>query len=431
MSLKISVPNVQFENFVDVLPTIGFDFSNGNLKNSGIGNKIKELSFSRSSSAYRTNGQGLLEPVAQNTPRFEYDPITLKPKGLLVEGSSQNELLYSEDYQNPAWQKIGLSIGDSVLAPDGTLTAKKLLSSATASTIARFRQPSTLIASGKFVTASAYFKKSDFSTVTLQVSGSVVDAFINYNFDTDSINQVGSGVFHYTIEDGPSGFKRLSVTAKTGSAGDATFDIILSNSSGNIYYETDGTKGTYVWGCQLEIDKPFSTSYIKTISSKATRSADIVLGVSEQNIGLNSCGVYAEYFTKHKSSELLEFLAHLGESNNNRLAFGFKNGPIASSRTPAGVAEILGSSIQDDVKKLNKALVFQDSAKLAISVNGGLNTRQVSNYPSNLKSLRIGAQIGSAEYPDIGIFFGIVKKVSVYELSLDNELIRNKTLSDN
>jgi hypothetical protein len=430
MSLKISVPNIQFENFVDILPTVSFDFGSGNLKNSGVGNKIKELSFSRSSSAYRTNEQGLLEPVAQNTPRFEYDPITLKPKGLLVEGSSQNELLYSEDYQNSAWQKNNLSIGDSVLAPDGTLTAKKLLSSATASRIARFSQSGASIASGRFVTASAYFKKSDFSTVTLQVSGAFTDGFIKYNFDTGNIDVVGAGVYHYTIEDAPNGFKRLSVTVKAGSTGNAVFDIILSNSAGALYYEADGTKGTYVWGCQLEVDKPFSTSYIKTISSKATRSADIVLGVSEQNIGVNSCGLYAEYFTKHKSSEFLEFLAHLGESNNARLAFGFKNGPIASSRTLSTV-EILESSMQDDVKKLNKALVFQDSTKLAISVNGGLNTRQVSNYPSNLKSLRIGAQIGSGAYPDVGDFFGIVKNVSIYELSLDDELIRNKTLSDN
>lgn len=431
MSLKISVPNVQFENFVDVLPTIGFDFSNGNLKNSGVGNKIKELSFSRSSSAYRTNEQGLLELVAQNTPRFEYDPITLKQKGLLVEGSSQNELLYSEVYQSAVWVKTALSVGDSVLAPDGTLTAKKLLSSATASTYAWLRQTNISIASGKFVTASAYFKKSDFSTVILQVSGAFIDGFIKYNFDTGNIDVVGAGVYHYTIEDAPNGFKRLSVTAKAGLAGNAVFDIILSNSAGDMYYEADGTKGTCVWGCQLEIDKPFSTSYIKTTSSKATRSADILLGVSEQNIGLNSCGLYAEYFTKHKSSELLEFLAHLGESNNDRLAFGFKNGPIASSRTPSTIAEILGSSMQDDVKKLNKALVFQDSAKLAISVNGGLNTRQVSNYPSNLKSLRIGAQIGSVEYPNVGTFFGIVKNVSIYELSLSDEMIRAKTLNEN
>ncbi len=43
------------------------------------------LNVARNSVATYVNEQGLIEVVKANTPRFNYDPVTLAPLGLLIE----------------------------------------------------------------------------------------------------------------------------------------------------------------------------------------------------------------------------------------------------------------------------------------------------------------------------------------------------------
>ncbi len=54
-------------------------------------------SFARASIATRVNTQGLIEVVPVDTPRYDHDPITLAPKGLLLEQAKTNTLLGSND----------------------------------------------------------------------------------------------------------------------------------------------------------------------------------------------------------------------------------------------------------------------------------------------------------------------------------------------
>lgn len=50
------------------------------------------ITFTRASSATRVNSSGLVETVASNQPRFDYDPVTLQPKGLLIEEQRTNSI---------------------------------------------------------------------------------------------------------------------------------------------------------------------------------------------------------------------------------------------------------------------------------------------------------------------------------------------------
>lgn len=54
------------------------------------------FSFSRASSGTRFNASGVLETVAANQPRFDCDPVTLAPKGILIEESRTNLATESE-----------------------------------------------------------------------------------------------------------------------------------------------------------------------------------------------------------------------------------------------------------------------------------------------------------------------------------------------
>lgn len=54
------------------------------------------ITFTRSGTgATRTNSAGQIEEVAANTPRFDYDPATLLPRGILIEDAGTNLLLNS------------------------------------------------------------------------------------------------------------------------------------------------------------------------------------------------------------------------------------------------------------------------------------------------------------------------------------------------
>lgn len=53
------------------------------------------VSFTRASSATRINALGVLESVAANVPRIDYDPVTLAVRGLLVEEQRTNVLINS------------------------------------------------------------------------------------------------------------------------------------------------------------------------------------------------------------------------------------------------------------------------------------------------------------------------------------------------
>lgn len=48
------------------------------------------VAFSRESSAWRTNPDGQSQQMPVNAPRFDYDPVTKAPRGLLIESAGTN-----------------------------------------------------------------------------------------------------------------------------------------------------------------------------------------------------------------------------------------------------------------------------------------------------------------------------------------------------
>ena len=84
-------------NFPTVSPTLNLNFA-------AAGRLDSRVTFTRSSTATYTNQIGLIQSAAVNEPRFDYDPVTLAARGLLVEESRTNLLTYSEQFDNAAWK---------------------------------------------------------------------------------------------------------------------------------------------------------------------------------------------------------------------------------------------------------------------------------------------------------------------------------------
>ena len=84
-------------------PSLNLDFTTGTLDS--------RITFTRTqgttTAATYYNSSGVLSYAAANTPRFDYDPVALTPKGLLIEETRTNLLTYSQAYNSWSAYKIG------------------------------------------------------------------------------------------------------------------------------------------------------------------------------------------------------------------------------------------------------------------------------------------------------------------------------------
>ena len=60
------------------------------------------VTFARAGSGTYTDSTGVLQTAAANVPRFDHDPITLAPRGLVVEEQRTNLVRFSGEISNAA-----------------------------------------------------------------------------------------------------------------------------------------------------------------------------------------------------------------------------------------------------------------------------------------------------------------------------------------
>ena len=244
------------------VPTLNLEFA------TAAGGLDSRVTFTRSTTATRVNASGLIETVAINGPRFDYDPVTLAPKGLLIEEQRTNLLTYSEQFDNAAWTKAGSTVtANATASPDGTVDADKLVESATTGT--HQATSSAPMTSGSAQVFSFYAKKAERSKVSFGGGGFGGQGFyVVWDLDAGTLsdNLGGKG----SIVAAGNGWYRC-VVAFTPSNGNAPIIYVADNSG--ISYTGDGTSGIYLYGAQLEAGA-FATSYIPTVASQVTRTAD-------------------------------------------------------------------------------------------------------------------------------------------------------------
>ena len=175
-----------------------------------------------------------------------------------------NLLTYSEQLDNAAWTKTNSTISaNSVVAPDGTVTADSLLET-TANAGHRLQGVAT-VSSGVPLAISVYVKANGRTRFDL------FEAFSSTGFSFDLTNQTTSapqtvGVASATsasISDAGNGWYRCTVVL-TSTTTSASLSILISNGS-TTAYAGDGTSGIYVWGAQLNVGA--LQPYYQTVAS--------------------------------------------------------------------------------------------------------------------------------------------------------------------
>ena len=230
------------------------------------------VTFTRSgATATLVNSSGLIESVAADTPRFDYNPITLACNGLLVEEQRQNSFTRSSNFSDAVWLKSAVSISSgAAISPDGTLNASKLVEDNTTNGHSVSRGIS--VTNGIAYTFSCFAKKSERKYLRLVGATNFVGS-VNFDLDDGSFT-ITAGSPIVSVFPFPNGWYRCAITVTTSSTSITPNISMATSSSGTGAYQGNGTSGIFIYGSQLEAGA-FATSYIPTTTTTLTRNADV------------------------------------------------------------------------------------------------------------------------------------------------------------
>lgn len=163
-----------------------------------------------------------------------------------------NLLTYTEEFDNAAWQKTGVTISvDAVTAPDGTTTADKLEEDASTGSHQVTKSSAVTVAIGDVVTASYYAKADERTRVRINLPDAQFDVGSGAIFDLVAKTAADAGVGSASIVELPDGWFRVAYTVTAIAAGTAGVNLQLDNGITSSYTGTTGN-GAYIWGAQLE-----------------------------------------------------------------------------------------------------------------------------------------------------------------------------------
>jgi hypothetical protein len=294
-----------------------------------------------------------------------------------LEKQSTNLLTYSEQFDNAAWTKDGVTISaNATTSPDGTQNADKIIGAASSGNKIIFQVNSITL--GQPFTASAFFKKGEYKNAFLRVGGQTANPYVIYDLDTQSVVST-SGASSTQIESMGNGWYRISLTSLSATTTVIAPNVAFAPNSGYtisatnvLQYTGDGTSGGFAWGAQIEISS-YKTSYISTQAASATRVADacIKTGISSL-IGQTSGTVFLiipKFIAQPSGSGGAILSLHDG-SSNNRMGIIVSGSQIIIYIITSNVEQMAYTfTPSSDVQKIAFSYTNND---VAIALNGSI-----------------------------------------------------------
>lgn len=195
----------------------------------------------------------------------------------LVDLVPYNLVQQSEVFSNAYWVKTNSSISANVTtAPDGTLTADKLVENTT-STSHQVLSSSNSVVNGATYTSSIYAKASERNwLLVIYFDGTTVRGrYFDLANGVGGSNWPGTPVTN-TITSVGNGWYRITLTfAATSNA--CTLGYYLANADNSNIYTGDGTSGVFIWGAQL-VEGTSARDYLRTETRLNIPRIDYSLG---------------------------------------------------------------------------------------------------------------------------------------------------------
>jgi hypothetical protein len=404
-------------------PTLALDFANMTTLDS-------RITFTRASGATYFDSSGVLQTAASGVARFDHNPTTLAPLGLLIEEQRTNLVTYSEDFANAAWTKTRSSItANTIVAPDGTLTGDKLVENTDNNThLIVSNAPS--LSSGTVYAVTVFAKAAERTNFALQLGtgseafgASVPFAYFNLSNGTTS----GASSATATMTSIGNGWYRCSLVTIAATATAATsVRIKLANSTPSDSYTGDGFSGIFIWGAQLEAGA-FPTSYIPTVAAAATRNADVasMTGTNFSSWYRADEGTVYVDSPANSSASNITALTISDNTSSNRFFIGTGGNNTVWNpfviTSGVGVATLTQSNLYPPQTNPKIVLAYQVD-NFAASVSGNTAVTDTSGALPVVNRLYIGASAtGGANLN------GTIRKIAFYPTRLSNAQLQALT----
>ena len=442
--------------FHTVKPALLLDFSGKqNLVDRISGNNY--ITFTRASAlGYYFDNTGKLVTATTNTPRFEYDPITLQCKGLLIEPQRTNYALQSlaiGTTSNTFWSKANNATASgtpTTTTPLVTTTVSAIRVGITG-TAACVQNVSYGGATGA-VCFSVYAKAGTSNTVVNKFvlrdvtnGQDLIGASIDYGTgvatvlpDTNNApaalvttSNAGNGWWRISLVAGSGVVIGTALRLYVGLVGDA--DRVAAGAAGAVA-ETAGNYAWF-WGAQLE-DGENATSLITTTTGTVQRAPDVVtLGsFSRWYNGTQGCFlVDASLNWPYKlNSSVLQSPAfmdiQLGTGNTDRVLVENTDTQSDLTVTSGGVVLTPSTALSGVWKPgyFNRFAFNYTSSSITSVFNGATAiTTSISNWPSGLNNMAIG---GTLDSKNSSYLNGYIRSITYYATPATNANLYAMTL---
>jgi len=385
-----------------------------------------QLSDSASLDPYVLNAAAAPTAAAYYGPRFDYDPVTLQPKGLLIEEQRTNLLQSTTAFNNAVygWYNNSgfystVTLNDTT-GVDGALSAAKLAATATSGNF--LRNQSSGQSNNTVDTLSVYMKKGNINFGVLRNLAITGSPYAWFNLNNGTVGTVQAGLTA-TITNAGNGWYRCSITG-------TTLASIVNNFIDIVPAATDNSQ-TVAIGDYIYIDRPqlengaFPTSHIPTVASQVTRTADnaTIQGSNfyswyNQNEGSVYCQVSD---IKNPSASIFALddgttnqrILNIFNGQTIQMAFRVVNGGTDQANfSPSNFAAL---------STVNYASAYKINDFAAVTNGGAVATDTVGTVPL-VTIARVGNNVVSGAQIN-----GTIKKLSYYNTRLSNSTLQSIT----
>lgn len=299
------------------------------------------VTYQTTPSAYMPTGA-----AAYYGPRFDYDPTTLQPKGLLLEGTATNVVLWNRDLTNAAWAKTNVTAALDQTGIDGVANSA-----------------SSLTATAAAATA--------LQSITLASSARAQSAFIKRLVGTGAVQMTTDGGTTWTTLTLTSSWARYSIPAQT-----------LANPQVGFQLAASGDKIAIDF---VQNEATSASSPIATVGAAVTRAADVATPALTKLTG-PAASVFAEYQSEAAPSSNPILAA---QSSIAPLVMG-SDGTAQTIDPPAGISLSATAGNSEAWTTVARAGVAFDGAGRSLVMGGGTVAKS-GLAGTALTSLQVGS----------------------------------------
>ena len=377
-------------------------------------------SYTVTTTATITNYIPQLLTAASGVARFDNNPTTFESLGLLSEESRTNLILQSEDLDT-TWTETRATLSlNSVVAPNGALTADRLIASTDNNT---HFSSQTFTGTAASYTFTVYAKASGLNHVALRLfNGTSQVGLAYYNLSTGATGTVTAGTAAITSVG--NNYYRCSLTATLAASASCTADIQLANADNTNSFIGNAFDGVTLWGTQVELGA-FATSYIPTVASQVTRAADAasMTGTNFSSWYNQAEGTMYTESATNNSAAVSSSAAALFASASNYQRIRHVGALIDITAVSSGTTTVDTDGVAVTVGVFGKTVMgfrVNDYAQYTNASSGGTDSSAV--LPVGINVLNIGSTDGSSNNLN-----GIIRKIAYYPLRVTNAQLQALT----